>query len=488
MKSKGVLQPLVLATFLAVGFAVVWSLVGTWVTAIGEHVAQDAPRVERLILMPDGTPFVEVEDFGPYGGREYHDVDGHPVPKPPSDNAHWLRGTSLPATLPEPTGDIVWGQRVRSFADGRSPAGFWYFVWDGRADGFGYFVGYDSRSHACLGYLGTRGFRANSVPAGERIPFTGALSGPASRVLSTEAQRDPTEHPDPRAAGQAPGGPVSTWDIYVLARDGRIYHADLQQRTVEVVWNGSPVLSAALVPGAHDPQRGTPYHLAVRTADSVLVFDEHGGGLEDYSIPEVLRGREFAFAGTGIGEAVMYWHSPFDSLASEVEYRICWVGSDGRSRTSAITLPHAGGMRSLPVTAGLVMPGPLVLGGYLGSLRTGELLHEGLAETYPKALARALAEFWPALVIAQALALGLAVPCYRRQVRYGAGGVERLVWPLFVLALGLPGWVGYRFGRSWPVLEACPACTADVPRDRAACARCAASFPRPALKGTEVFA
>src|SRR5262249_6738785 len=159
---------------------------------------------------------------------------------------------------------------------------------------------------------------------------------------------DPTDHPDPRAAGQAPAGSVSTWDVYVLGRDGKVYHADLQNRAVEVVWNGSPVQSAALVPGAHDPQRGTPFHLAVRTADSVAVLDEHGGGLQAYAIPEVLRGREFAFADTGIGEAVMYRHSPFDSLASEVEYKICWVGAEGRCRTAAVTLPHAGGMRSLP--------------------------------------------------------------------------------------------------------------------------------------------
>jgi hypothetical protein len=62
------------------------------------------------------------------------------------------------------------------------------------------------------------------------------------------------------------------------------------------------------------------------------------------------------------------------------------------------------------------------------------------------------------------------------------------VWPLFVLAIGLPGWAGYRFGRPWPVLEPRPTCEDEVPRDRTDCAGCAAQFPRPLLEGTEVFA
>jgi hypothetical protein len=73
-------------------------------------------------------------------------------------------------------------------------------------------------------------------------------------------------------------------------------------------------------------------------------------------------------------------------------------------------------------------------------------------------------------------------------VRYGASGPERIVWPSFVFVLGLPGWIGYRFGRAWPNLERCPSCRAIVPRDRIECAACQRDFPEPALQGTEVFA
>jgi hypothetical protein len=233
--------------------------------------------------------------------------------------------------------------------------------------------------------------------------------------------------------------------------------------------------------------RGTPHDLAARTGDAVLVLDERGGLLKRWPIPESFRGRDYQFAETSGGEAMLCWRGPYDSLVPEVEYRIAWVSADRRCREASVTLPNARATTP-PALVGLAFPSPLALGGYLASQRTGELLNEGLATTYPEALARALTEFRAALALALLVGCGLAVLCYRRQARYGAAGAERVLWPLFVLALGLPGWVGYRFGRSWPALEACPGCAAQVPRDRAGCARCEAEFPTPPLKGTEVFA
>jgi hypothetical protein len=483
MKAKGIVQPLVLAAALAVGFAVVWGMVGAWAVTVGEYVARSGAQVEHLIFLPDGTALIEVAEVGRHEERHYRDLEGHTVPRPQADNSRWLRGTPLPAALPESAGpgDVSWGQRLRSFADGRSPAGYWYFVSDGRPDGAGYFVCYDSKSNACLGHLGTAGFRAGPLPPGEMVPFAGAVSGPQSRVLCIEQHHGHTEHPDERGAGQAPRGSLSTWDVYVLGRDGKVYHADLQNRTLEVAFDEPGVRSAAVVLGAHDAERGTPHYLAVRTDDAILVLDERGSPLKRWRVPASLRGRDLSYRESSAGEAVLDWSGPYDPFVPEVEYRIAWV-ADARCREASITLPYPG-MRAAPALTGVVFPSPLVLGGYLASIRTGELMHNGLSATYPEALARAFTEFRPALWIALLVAGGLAVLCYRRQVRYGAGAAERVVWPLFVLALGVPGWVGYRFGRSWPVLEPRPECATRVPRDRAGCARCEAEFPPPLPKG-----
>jgi hypothetical protein len=490
MARKGVCQRLVLATVLAVGFVVVWGLVSMWAAEIGIYVVLSETEDEHVSFLADGTPRVQ-SLVGRHGDRQYHDLEGKPVPAPDlDDRAGWLTPQPLPAALPtrRAAGDVSWDQRLRSFADGRMPGGYWYFVSDGRPDGTGYLVGYDSQSHVCMGYLGTGGLREGPPPAEELIPFAGQTSGPWARVFCTQRDHSPTGHPVNRAGGRPPRGSVSPWDVYVLGRDGKIYHADLQNRTVHVALDEPRLRSVALVTGPPDPVRGSPHRLAARTDDAVLILDERGQIRQRYPLPEPLRDRGVTFAETTTEEALVYWNSPADSLATAVDYRIFRVAPDGRYREVDVVLRSPGGMRPFQVLGGVVGPSPFVLSGLVAVGRASDLVNDGLEATYPDALGRAFGEFWPALVLAHLLAAGLAVLCYRRQVRYGASGAERVVWPLFVLTFGLPGWVGYRFGRSWPVLESCPACTVRVPRDRECCVCCEIEFPRPALKGTEVFA
>jgi hypothetical protein len=482
-------QRLLLSTVLATGFLVVWFLVALWAAAVSSYDVNPEARVEQLCFLADGTPCVAaITDR--HADRQYHDLEGNPLTPPEADDhAGWLNPRPLAGSLSaKASDDFSWGLRVRSFADGRAPAGYWYFMSDGCPDGSGYFVGYDSESRACIGYLGAAGFRAEPLPAEELIPFSGETSGLQARVFCTQRDHSPTEHPLNRSGGRAPRGSVSAWDVYVLGRDQKVYHADLNHRTVQVAFEDPRLRSAGLIFGPPDPVRGTPNRLAVRMDDAVLVLDERGHLLERYTIPHELRERGFALAQTTTGEAVMDWSSSGDSLATTIDHHIYRVTPDGRHQEARVSLRWAGSMRRIQVLGGFVAPAPLVLGGWVAIGRTSDLINEELEATYAAALRRAFTEFWPALLLAQVIALGLAVLCYRRQLRYGATAAERVIWPLFVLVLGLPGWAGYRFGRSWPVLEACSACEVAVPRDRVDCVRCAATFPGPALKGTEVFA
>jgi hypothetical protein len=493
MKTKGLVQSLVLASLLAAGFLAVWGVLGFWALEVGTSVAMGmdsrlaliVPMRSVLLFLPDGTPVIGTQQFGMQ--RQFRDLQGNPVAEPEGEHP-FLTLVPLPAKF-NPDKEIDWEDRIRSFADGRVPTGYWYFIADGRSEGSGYFVGYDSESRTCLGYLGLNGLRENPLPDAEQIPFAGVAStrGARERLLCAQRGYSATAHPLHHKAGRAPHGSVSTWDVYVLGREGKLYHVDLQKRTLQVAFDSSPVLSAALTAGQPDAIRGTPYRPTVRTEDAVLVLDERGTELKRYPIPESLRGREINFSETSTDEAVLYASSPEDFLATEVTYHICRVDSAGRCRQATTVLPFLSTRRVLPL-AGVVMPSPLVLAGMVAYLRPPMLQDADLAESYPEALGQALAEFWSALVLAQLWALGLAVLCYRRQVRYGANRTERLVWPLFVLLLGLPGWIGYRFGRSWPVLEACPECGVTVPRHQESCVRCVGRFPRPELKGIEVFA
>src|SRR5690349_4404502 len=65
MKRKGLVQSLVLAGVLAVGFTVVWGLIAFWALQVGTHVvAGISPHMVMihvrsvLFFLPDGTPVV----------------------------------------------------------------------------------------------------------------------------------------------------------------------------------------------------------------------------------------------------------------------------------------------------------------------------------------------------------------------------------------------------------------------------------------------
>lgn len=488
MMTKGLFQPLVLAAILTSGFVVVWSVVAMW--ALQGFMADECRRGKRLLFQADGTPLV-VQAGSPSAGSQYWDLEGNPVPPPDPENAAMMFGSRLPAALafPASADNTDWEQRIRFFADGRTPETYWYFVSDGRSNGSAYFVGYDKGSCRCIGYLGTAGLRTQVLPTEELIPC-GLATPQRSRegVLATQYFYNGGSLGYPYGSPSAAPGYVSDYDVYIVGHDHRIYHADLQKRTVDVALEHAHLCSAALVLGVPDPVRGIHHRLVARIADEVFVLDNCGHTLQRYPIPEPLRGLDLHFAETTTGEALMYSTSHHDELSTEVDDRIYWVALDGSFRHAEITLPTHSELPALQTFGALVLPSPLAMVGLLTTYGPWSLQQEGFGVTYRAALSRLLSGLWPALMIAQLLAVALAALCYRRQVRYGASRSERLVWSLFVLALGLPGWIAYRFGRSWPVLQTCPECGVDVPQDRGDCARCETDFPGATLKGTEVFA
>ena len=478
MKNNAFVQPLILAALLAFGFAVVWGLFGLWTMEVVEYAFHVGTNVESLNFLADGTPCIG-HRLGGQDNWHYTDLEGRPIAAPEDQEDPWLGGSLLTAKLPQRAarGDVSWQNRICPLGDGRTPTNIWYFVSDGTA----YFVGYDTESKAQIGYLGTAGFRPSPPPPEEGIPFGGPASGVRRRVLGANLSRPGSRHL------RAPRGYVSPGDIYVLGRGGKIYHADLRSRTVEIVFDDPRFRSAVLLPDVSHTERGTLYRLAVRTEDTLLVMDERGTVLRRYPIPAIGRERELMVLETNAGEAVIWWQMPVEQVSEKVDHHICWVRPDGGYRHTSIALASNHSIIMTPAQLGVALPSPILLfGGVAFFLAPNRLYDE--TTTYSQAVMRELRQFWPALAIAQVLAVGLAVLCYRRQKRYGLGRGERIAWPLFVLLLGLPGWIGYRFGRKWPELESCPDCGVAVPRDRASCSRCANEFPTPALKGTEVFA
>jgi hypothetical protein len=396
----------------------------------------------------------------------------------------------------------AWSERVRVFRDGRYPSTKWHFVADGEAEGAGYFVGYDSVHNNQIGYLGVSGFQENLPPKEDWIPFSGAVSCVGSRLIGTSNASPPTPDPgsgslpppSPDSGGQSISSPsttpgcVSIWDVYILGRDDNLYHIDLQSRTVDVTLPRTHIDSGAFALIWQDQQPGTKYRPVVRTTDAVLVLDVRGREEARFPIPEAIRPCTFSFTLTTSGDAVMYTQSRRDELSDRVEYCIWRVPSKGEPQEARVVAPVVARGQAFRVSGGAILPGPGLVCYCIAVIRVQTLLDNRRADTLVEAFARACIDYWPSLAVAFVIATIFASLCYRRQVRYGASRFEQIVWTLFVFVFGLPGWIGYRFGRTWPVLEACHACDAIVPRDRETCVRCFEEFPLPALRGTEVFA
>ncbi len=489
MKNKGLFPRLILGAVLAIGFLTMWLLVGMVVLESGLMFGWGDRGGDNLLFRADGTALIAHTESS--GIKQYRDLNGASMNMPEDDAGTQLHGTRMPTAKPWEEEDGDWDARARYFTDGRAPHTAWYFIADGQPNGSAYFVGYDSHTKAKIGYLGVNGFNADMPSPNERIPFAGATANGRGRVFCPDQDGHHHRVTSNNGTFSIAIGYGTTMAmpaiVYVLGLDRKLYEANLRKRTIRVVLHESELHFLAEI--YHPTASGQgDWVMAVRTDKDILVLDRRHEECLRYPIPQELRPLTLTFGETSTGEALLYWKSEQDTLATQVEYRLFWVRPDGRCRTAIVTLPCESPLRTLQLMAATVAPCPLFLDVILGVLRGGELQASGQEVTFAGAFVRAAREFWPAIAMVQVLAMALAFLCYRRQKRYGLGRAECIAWPLFVLLLGLPGWIGYRFGRKWPVLESCPDCGVAVPRDREECVRCANEFPSPALVGTEVFA
>jgi hypothetical protein len=271
------------------------------------------------------------------------------------------------------------------------------------------------------------------------------------------------------------GHAISSRYVFVLTRDHKLYRFDLRKPGTRLLLEDSHLRSFTLA---------KPPYLAVRTEDAVLLMNDQGEVKARYPIPEALRARSIFWAEKSRDEALL--HSYDGPTEDEHTTEIYWVKPTGEVRQQQVTLKQPS-KNLFYALAGIMLPIPLVLD---GAGLAEALLPIDINERSPNK--QSVAEYYHryryALLMANVVGLCLAVLCYKRQVRYAVRGSASILWPVFVFLLGFPGWIGYRFSRTWPLLERCPHCGAVVPRNRETCIHCAIEFPRPALRGIEVYA
>ena len=493
MMTKSLVQQILLSSLVAIGAAGVCTLIGPWagqqfLPAVGPLFEPS----ESLVFLKDGTPLIVRYDED---GTEqvYRDLQGRPVVPPSAEDR------LFPGFLPKNWAHMNPIATVR-LSDGQPPPAYWYLLEDeAGGEGAGYFVGFESRGNACIGYIGLSGFREEIPPRSEMIPAIRqgsrgiSLNSGLGLYFLTPQNGVYYQNGGIYQYVYTPGvdfHPPATWEVYVPSSDGKLYFADLRSRTVKVIYDGPPLRQAAIIGRFHDSRQVPTFQIVIRTADQIMVLDRTGRIESKFPIPTALRNEDFAVVTTTKGEAVLQWTSPADSLNLTTSVRLFHVRSDDQFQETQLSMHRDNGASQhwTLVYGGLETPCPALFVGTVGLSRVFELLHQRIEPTLAEAARRTVGEFGPTFLLALAISAVLAALCYFRLARYKATRLERIVLPLFVLVLGLPGWIGYRFGRTWPVLETCPACTTRTPRDRYECVSCGEEFRAPAELGTEVFA
>ena len=348
----------------------------------------------------------------------------------------------------------------------------WYFQHNGKLEGSGYFVGYDFKSFLCIGYIGRNGFRHDEPPEDEQFPVDGRQMENNSSVLAEYIGYSNSSPEEIKPGDKSfPPNVVN----YLLSREG-LYKINSNRRTSELVWKDADLGSLVIVsepiplkPSNH--YYGQKSYLAIRKPDRVVLLDETGKEARSYVLPEEIREQDFQWYELGGGKAMIV----ASSGRFGGNYSFYWLEEGGKKvRHQEIALDQSRNSSQLDWGMGFWMPSPL------GLAVASHLGEEDNAEAN-SSIWKSIQEAWPSLIVLGVACVGLAWLSFRRQRKFGLPWTG--AWTVFVLMMGVPGYLGYLAHRRWPAILPCPHCGKPAPRDRAACLHCGREFPAPAPHG-----
>jgi hypothetical protein len=480
------LRQFALAATLAIGFAVLWSMLVAWLGTSIQQAWQGEDRSvhERLQVRSDGTLLIWSIPQHNRSEETYRNLKG--VVQDVQDRNDLLPAVYLFGARERPgffSGQPGWSERLTVFVNEREPTVNWFFVHNGKPDGAGYFAAYERTSNRRVGFIGMAGFRKGPAPAADWIPVQGEPKSSApNSIYSRQAW---VLRP---AAGDVP--PRSVY----LPSGSQLRLADLAARTVTTVFEAPEAIESIGIPTLAYWSTGrstTEQPILVRTTRQIYELDQQHHVKKVFSLPPDFDRRssvEWYELKSGQAIAVIFpvWSTgPRVNVNRKLVYRI--KGDGAIEDQFTVDLQVGSSAPDNPIEAfqiPLTLPSPAILFA-IGVIR---VIADDPAQSYAVAVTAFLKVAGPGLIAVLALSIVLAILVQRRSRAFGLTRREQITWTVFVLVFGLPAYVGFRIYRRWPVRQPCPNCGAQAPRDRVACAMCGMRFPDPSLKGIEVFA
>jgi len=275
-----------------------------------------------------------------------------------------------------------------------------------------------------------------------------------------------------------------------LISGNQLLKVDLQSHTVISLMDSADIISLGLLPITYSERKTYPsddlidnqYLLAVRTSDRIILFNAKETQVRSFVLPERPLNGSICFYLLGDDKAIITYWKPRSEFSDGEE--IFWIDASGKIlRREEVTLAQSGVIRpSIIVNREITVAIPAPIAAAV----VGSIANINWRVDFHRAGTRYLSDSWQLLLVLCAVSAVLAWFCYRRQRRMALPWTW--VWVGFVFVFGVPGFLGYRFHRRWPVLDNCHICGHAVPHDREKCSSCGSEFPTPAPKGIEVFA
>lgn len=477
---------LAFAFVLSIGVFVAWGFLVFWGMMIYSSAFPQNGVYRRLVFGSDGTPVIETATYYQTTLPEYTDLDGHEYVDPSEDwqNNRFQTGSLVSTDGGRNAGMSVQATRFYAFHSTTQPATFWYLRHSGAPDGGAWFEGYSAVTRRLTGYIGVHGPTAARPERAERfaVPLL-AMSQLVEWSTQTGYAYDGVVIPS--VILQAPPGALSH-TVCVPAAEN-VHLVDLRNGSVRKLLPKDRPIKALQVTKNADRRSKAP-QILVWTDESVLVFDEQFAQTDEYRLPADMPSWSLSLLKASDDSTWIVLYRKADRLTRSDPTMLHWSAAGVAEPPREVPLKEvAYNQDAWLAGVSLAVPSPIALtatvfGFAPYAMRQVDQItwSEGVARCFAAGAGPALIVLWLLSLVPAFLAIGHA----RREA---VAQREALIWFAFVLLIGPPAYLGYRFHRRWPRQLPCPAGGHTLPADHFDCPTCHTAWPLPAMKGIEVL-
>ncbi len=470
-KQRSWRHTLCLAALLTTAAVTLWMVGFAIIAGIVEEVfSEQEPRfiTQQFLFRDDGLPIWKTTDRRKgWEWAEYHNLDGEPVEMTVKDE-HPQLVTLVDSRVWRRPRRQSWKSRVVAVDEQSVPnhpgTSTWFFRDNGRR---GFLVAMNNVTKREVAYFGIKGF-TTTIPS-EEDWFTTFDGGEHLDIDGPDHYRSwNVGFPYSQQHVDASTHELAYAPLFVEPTGRRVFAIDFLHRTIRVVHEGEPVLSANPI---RMRKKGTPQQVVLRLRDSLRIVEltnDGVGATEVIPIPENLQraaGLQWVKAANGHVLVTLQsggWHL----TTLDADHRV--VGERQVAYQHGQTQPPAASEITLfllvtqsPVLVDFVVWISTREGSHTQAIDTSRVREFGLE--WPTSRDMEFSEATVPLAILQLSAVLWSVMAVRRLRKFSASRQDQWFWGAWTLLFGAPGYLAFRVHREWRTVGVSPLVTSMRP-------------------------